>query len=257
MKRNFVLAAALLFSIMICSTSHATEISYDQVLWQGWDSTLDPNSLSAKVEIEEISNSTSSFLLKLTNTSTLSTPSDYPASVLLTGIGLNLGSGLDITGGIVRQTNLVGPGTASDFWGYDNTPTRGYFQTPPGGVTTKYVDTAVSTMTAAVETIFTSPPPGTIGTYIDGPAYGVASESYLASSYGIPPYPYFAGWIEIEIWLNTSYGNWSEFLSGIDSRDVVVAFGSPTAPVPEPATMLLLGSGLVGLAGFGRRKLFK
>jgi hypothetical protein len=270
---TFLLSLALFLPISHAYDIELLDVGVDQIIWQA-DPDFDPTNLSARVDFYAYSTDGDTFYIKLSNTSSLDSPIDYeyPATILLTGIGFNL-PGTVVDGNVIPQYaidngsisgTLIGGGDPSSHWGFDNYELdSGYYQTAPDGITTLSVNTAVSTMQAAAQDgplkLFDG-----VKAKMNGPDYGILSSNYLDGN-GDPVggwpnnYPYFEDHALIQINLDTSIPNgsgdydWETFFADIDSEDLVVGFGSPTAVVPEPATMLLFGTSLIGLASLRRK----
>jgi len=218
-------------------------ITVDQIIWQP-DSDFDRTDLSATVFFSDIDKDADSFLISLTNTSGDLRPDDF-SSVLLTGIGFTLPSWYSgyIVGGEISGTSSD-DADLSGTWGYDNYPLD---SGPFLNMTTASLTTVISTMESS-----TQPDSGLPwGDQFQGPNYGILDTEETT----VGGLPYILDSASITVNLSEPVGDWAAFFSEIDSisNTVVVSFGSPTPVVPEPSTILLFSSGLLGLAAFRRK----
>ena len=177
----------------------------------------------------EFNSQTNTFTFTITNTSQITQPG---STSTITGIGFDLPpTGNASASGLNGFTGMQAPSLSSNF-----TFSDGDLGSVPHGFNTAVLDFG-----------FTTGPSGNFngGSVADGLLPG-ESASFTVTGAA------FSGFTEAEICnaIFVRFQNVPE-AGGSECSDV----GVPTSEVPEPSTILLMGSALLGLGGLARRKL--
>ena len=215
--------AALLVLASVSATVRAETITISGV---------DSGQFSTATVVCEFNSATNTFTFTVTNTSAITQPG---STSTITGIGFDLPpTGNASASGLNGFTGMQAPSLSSNFDFSD-----GDLGNVPHGFNTAVLDFG-----------FTTGPSGNFsgGSVADGLLPG-ESASFTVTGAA------FAGFTEAEI-CNAIFVRFQNVPAegGSGGSDVGVP-GEPPGEIPEPSTILLLGSALVGLGGYARSRL--